>query len=84
MVGFLAQPDEMPDVAGQILGSGAVVRGINVGAKELTEDLVAFVCKKNLNMPVEKSFKFSKDNVIAAYKYLEGASHVGKISIQIK
>jgi NADPH:quinone reductase-like Zn-dependent oxidoreductase len=84
VVGFLDVAKEMPDVASLVLGQGCIVRGINVGAKQLTEDMVAFVCGKNLEMPVEKTFGFSKDEVIEAYKYLEGATHVGKISIEIK
>ena len=83
VVGFLKAAEEMPDVAGLVLAHGAVVRGINVGAKQLTEDLVAFVCGKNLNMPVEKTFGFSRDEVIQAYKCLKEAGHVGKICIQI-
>ena len=84
VVGFLDVAKEMPDVASLVLGQGCIVRGINVGAKQLTEDMVAFVCGKNLEMPVEKTFGFSKDEVIKAYKYMEGATHVGKISIEVK
>ena len=84
VVGFLDAAKEMPDVAGLVLAQGCVVRGINVGAKQLADDMVAFVCGKNLDMPVEKTFGFSRDEVIKAYKYLEGATHVGKISIGIK
>jgi NADPH:quinone reductase-like Zn-dependent oxidoreductase len=84
VVGFLDMAKEMPDVASLVLGKGCVVRGINVGAKQLTDDMVAFVCGKNLDMPVEKTFGFSREEVLKAYKYLEGATHVGKISIEIK
>ena len=84
VIGFLSAPEQMPDVASLVLGTGAIVRGINVGAKELTEQMVAFVCSKNLQMPVEKTFGFSRDEVIAAYKYMEAGSHVGKIAIKIK
>ena len=84
VVGFLDVAKEMPDVASLVLGQGCIVRGINVGAKQLTEDMVAFVCGKNLEMPIEKTFGFSKDEVIKAYKYMEGATHVGKISIEVK
>jgi hypothetical protein len=56
----------------------------NSGAKQLTEGLVAFVCGKNLDVPVEKTFGFSREQVIEAFRYLEGASHVGKIVIQVK
>ena len=84
VVGFLDVAKEMPDVAGLVLAQGAVVRGINVGAKQLTEDLVAFVCGKNLDMPVEKTYGFSREEILQAYKNLEEASHVGKIAIEIK
>lgn len=84
VVGFLSVADQMPDVAGLVLGHGCVVRGINVGAKQMTEELVSFVCGKGLEMPVEKTFGFSRDQVIEAYKYLESGSHVGKICIEIK
>ena len=84
VVGFLSVADQMPDVAGLVLAHGCVVRGINVGAKQLTEEMVAFVCGKNLDMPVEKTFGFSRDEVIEAYRYLESGSHVGKICIEIK
>lgn len=84
VVGFLDMAKEMPDVASLVLGKGCVVRGINVGAKQLTDDMVAFVCGRNLEMPVEKTFGFSHEQVIEAYKYLEGATHVGKIAIEVK
>ena len=84
VVGFLKAAEEMPDVAGLVLGQGCIVRGINVGAKQLTEELVAFVCSKNLQMPLEKTFGFTRDEVIEAYKYLESGSHVGKICIKIQ
>lgn len=83
VIGFLKVADEMPDVASLALGTGAVVRGINVGARQLTEDVVAFVCGKGLDMPVEKAFGFSRDQVVEAYKYLESGSHIGKIAIEI-
>ena len=84
IIGFLAATDKMPDVAGAILGKGCVVRGINVGGKPLTEDMVAFVTSKGLDVPVEKEFGFSQEEVVEAYKYLESGGHVGKIAIVIK
>jgi NADPH:quinone reductase-like Zn-dependent oxidoreductase len=81
VIGFLsaAAQKDMPDVAGLVLGKGCVVRGVNVGAKQLTEDLVRFVCSKNLAIPIDKTFKF--DEVVEAYKELENAAHVGKVAI---
>ena len=86
VIGFLAMADQkdMPDVAGLVLGKGCVVRGINVGAKQLTEDLVNFVCRNGLDMPVEKTFGFSKSEIQEAYKFVESGGHVGKVGIKIK
>lgn len=83
VIGFLSPAEEMPDVATLVLGKGCVVRGINVGSKQLTEDMVAFMCSKNLAIPIEKTFKFEKEQIIEAYKELEKAEHVGKIAIEI-
>ena len=83
VVGFLAPAKEMPDVASMVLGKGCIVRGINVGAKQLTEEMVQFVCGKNLHMPVEKTFSFTREEVLAAFKYLESGGHVGKIAVEV-
>ncbi|KAF2770815.1 hypothetical protein EJ03DRAFT_55860 [Teratosphaeria nubilosa] len=60
VIGFLSQAQEMPDVAGLALGKGCIIRGVNVGSKQLTEDMVAFVCGKKLVPPVEKEFASPK------------------------
>lgn len=84
VIGFLSPPEKMPDVAGLVLGKGCIVRGINVGAKSLTEDLIRFVCAKDLQMPVEKVFSFDEPQVQDAFRYLESGGHVGKVCIQIR
>ncbi|EHK95984.1 NAD(P)-binding Rossmann-fold containing protein [Glarea lozoyensis ATCC 20868] len=83
VVGFLsaAKQEDMPDVAGLALSKGAVVRGITVGSKQLLEELVRFVLKKKLSVPVEKEFGFSAKDVQAAFDYLVGGSHIGKVCI---
>ena len=83
VIGFLAPPEKMPDVATMVLGKGCVVRGINVGAKQLTDDMAKFACEKNLAIPIDRTFGFSKEEVIEAYKCLEAAGHVGKICIEV-
>jgi D-arabinose 1-dehydrogenase-like Zn-dependent alcohol dehydrogenase len=84
VIGFLAKADDMPDVAGAALAKGCIVRGVNVGGKPLTEDIVAFVTAKDLNVPVEKEFGFSQQEVLEAYKYLESGGHVGKVAIRFQ
>ncbi|KAK3671654.1 hypothetical protein LTR78_008387 [Recurvomyces mirabilis] len=83
VIGFLSQAKEMPDVAALVLDKGCIVRGINVGAKQLTEDLVKYVCGKDLSVPVEKNFGFERGQILEAFKYLESGGHVGKVCIEI-
>ena len=61
----------MPDVAMLALGKACIVRGINVGPKQMLEELVSLVVNKELQPPVEKIFGFSRDEVISAYDYLD-------------
>lgn len=83
VIGFLSVADKMPDVAGLILGKGCVVRGINVGSKQLTDQMAQFACEKNLAIPIDRTFGFSKEEVVKAFKSLEEAGHVGKICIEV-
>lgn len=86
IIGFLAaaKQEDMPDVAGLALSKGCIVRGITVGSKQLLEELVQFVVNKGLQPPVEKTFGFTPEDVVAAYEYMQGGSHVGKICINIE
>lgn len=81
IIGFLSKPDEMPDVASLILAKGAIVRGIQVGAKQYLEELVQFVSARNLVIPISCTFPF--DQVHEAFEYLTGGSHVGKVCIEL-
>ncbi|KAM5353728.1 hypothetical protein ACJ41O_000378 [Fusarium nematophilum] len=85
VIGFLSScpQDEMPDVAALALSKGAVVRGIMVGSKQHLEDVSQFVASKNLRVPVEKEFGFTRDEVIAALEYMVSGQHVGKICIRV-
>jgi NADPH:quinone reductase-like Zn-dependent oxidoreductase len=81
IIGILAAPEKMPDVALGILGKGAIVRGITVGAKQYLEELVTFVCARGLEIPVDKVFGF--DQVHEAYAYLASGAHIGKVCIEL-
>lgn len=84
VIGFLSQApqEEMPDVAGLALGKGAVVRGIMIGSKQLLDEAVRFFGSHNLDIPVEKTFSFSRDQVVDALKYMANGQHVGKVCIE--
>lgn len=86
VIGFLSQArqEDMPDVAGLALAKGCIIRGIQVGSKELLGQLVRFVTSKNLEPPVEKTFGFSYDQVIAAFDYLKQGNHIGKVCIEVE
>lgn len=84
VIGFLsaAPQDEIPDVATLALSKGAVVRGIIIGSKQLMEEAVQFIGAHNLAIPVEKTFKFGRDEVVEAFNYLVSGQHVGKVCIE--
>ncbi|PLB49320.1 NAD(P)-binding protein [Aspergillus steynii IBT 23096] len=83
VIGYLAGSDKVVDVPLQALLKTCVVRGVLIGPKCMLEDLVTFVYRKELRMPVEKEFGFSRDEVIAAYEYLRSGQHVGKVCIRV-
>jgi NADPH:quinone reductase-like Zn-dependent oxidoreductase len=85
VIGFLAScpQEKMPDVAALALGKGAVVRGIMVGSKQQLEDVTRFVTSRNLNMPVERVFNFSREEVVNAFEYLVSGQHIGKVCIAV-
>ncbi|GFN19462.1 hypothetical protein AtubIFM55763_005793 [Aspergillus tubingensis] len=84
VIGFLAQASQeaMPNVAALAIGKGAVIRGIMVGSKQLLEEAVRFIGNRDLPVPVEKTFKFSRDQVVEAYNYLASGQHVGKVCVE--
>lgn len=85
VIGFLAAcpQDQMPDVAGLALSKGAVVRGIMVGSRQQLEEVTRFVTSRGLQVPVEKEFGFSRDEVVGAFEYMVSGQHVGKICINV-
>lgn len=85
VIGFLsaAKQGDMPDVAGLALSNGCFVIGITVGSKQLLKESINFIVSKGLQPPVEKSFKLSVEGVTAAYDYIQGGSHIGKICIDV-
>ncbi|GME48815.1 Zinc-type alcohol dehydrogenase-like protein [Neofusicoccum parvum] len=86
VIGFLASipQSEMPDVAALALAKGAVVRGITVGSTQMLEDVVRFVGARGLDVPVEKTFGFTREEIVKAYEYLQSGQHIGKICINVE
>lgn len=86
VIGFLSQSlqEKMPDVAGLALSKACIVRGIIIGSKEQLEDVVRFVGTHDLNVPVEKTFGFGKEEVVKAFEYMTSGQHIGKVCINVK
>ncbi|KAK4936805.1 hypothetical protein LTR10_022394 [Elasticomyces elasticus] len=85
VIGFLSQAsqNEMPDMAGLALSKGCVVRGIIIGSRQQLGELVRFVGAKDLQMPVEKTFGFDREEVINALEYMSSGQHIGKVCITV-
>ncbi|XXH05653.1 hypothetical protein Hte_012088 [Hypoxylon texense] len=84
-IGFLANvaQDKMPDVTMAVISKGCIVRGLLAGSKQQLEEAVNFVGSRGLVIPVDKTFGFARDEVVAALKYLESGKHIGKVGINV-
>lgn len=85
VIGFLsrASQEEMPDVASLALSKGCVVRGVIIGSKQLLEEVVQFAGAQNLDIPVEKTFEFSKAGVTEALEAMASGKVIGKACIKL-
>lgn len=85
IVGFLspAPSDKMPDVTTLTMSKGAILRGIRVGSRQLLEQAVQFIGAHNLPIPVEKTFNFSRKDIVQAYTYASSGEHLGKVCINV-
>lgn len=84
-IGFLsALPDEKkPDVTFLTIVKGAVLRGILAGSKQQLEEAVQFIAAHDLPVPVDKTFKFDREGIVAAFKHVESGKHIGKVCISL-
>ncbi|KAI2601908.1 hypothetical protein GGR54DRAFT_578061 [Hypoxylon sp. NC1633] len=85
LIGFLAPltQDQMPDVTLLVMLKGCVVRGILGGSKQQIEEVVKYMGNRNVKIPVDKTFDFNRDDIIAALKYIESGQHIGKVCINL-
>ncbi|KAK1543976.1 hypothetical protein CPAR01_04609 [Colletotrichum paranaense] len=85
VIGFLAScpQEKMPDVAALALSKGAIVRGIMVGSRQHLEEVTRYVVTRQLQVPVEREFGSSRDEIIAAFEYLTSGTHIGKVCIKM-
>jgi NADPH:quinone reductase-like Zn-dependent oxidoreductase len=60
-----------------------VVRGIMGGSKEQLEEAVRFIGNRGLSLPVSKTFRFNRDDIIAALEHVASGNHVGKVCVTL-
>lgn len=84
--GFLSQLEKLCHVAGLVLAKGAIVRCITVNAKQMIEDMLRLVCSKSPPIIDEETSWFDEKSIRSLRlinTYLESASHVGIIAIEV-
>ena len=85
VLGFLTtvSQEEMPNILMSTILKGCVIRGILGGSKQQLEEAVKCMASNELQMPVDRVFGFSRDEVIAAFTYVASGKHMGKVCINL-
>lgn len=84
LIGFLSNSEKsQPSILMTALFKAVVVRGIRGGSKHQLEDVVRYVGKQELAIPVDKVFSFNREDIVAAFKYVESGKHLGKVCISL-
>lgn len=89
-IGHITNPDPHgagkslvgPDAAFLTLDRLCCLRGVVVGSREQLEDMIRCFEVKEIRPVIDKVFPF--DQAKQAYEYLWGATHVGKVVIEIE
>jgi len=84
LIGFLSDNNGVqPSILMPALIKAVTVQGIRAGSKNQLEEAVRFIGRDELNMPVDKSFGFSRKEVVAAFRYVADGKHFGKVCIKV-
>ena len=85
LIGFLSQlpADKLPGIVVPAIIKAITLRGIQGGSKQQLEEAVNFLGRKGLELPVDKTFAFSREGIIAAMNYLVSGDHIGKVCINL-
>jgi NADPH:quinone reductase-like Zn-dependent oxidoreductase len=83
VIGFLtsASKDEQPDFVISLLKKACVLRGILGGSRQQLEEAIGFMNARGLELPVDKTFRFDREEIIAAFNYVASGAHIGKVCI---
>ena len=85
VIGFLASvpKERIPDVTMLVLLKAVTLRGVLAGSKQQLEEVIRFVGSRGLEIPVDKSYGFNREEIIGALKYVESGGHIGKVCINL-
>ena len=65
----------------QLISRNAAIKGINIGPKDRTEEMLAFYTDHRLHPQVGKTFAF--EDAAAALESLKSGDHFGKVVIAV-
>jgi NADPH:quinone reductase-like Zn-dependent oxidoreductase len=66
---------------GAAIGKNLVMKGMVVGSRRMFEDLLRAAAIFGMKPPIDRIFAF--DDAPAAYDYLKGGEHIGKVMIKL-
>jgi len=72
------RPEQGADLGGLILGN-VVLKGITSGNRRMLEELLRAANANDVQPKIDRRFSFA--DTVAAYEYLAGAGHIGKVVI---
>ncbi|RYP73201.1 hypothetical protein DL770_007830 [Monosporascus sp. CRB-9-2] len=85
LIGVLGDHPEgnMPGLTLTAMLKNCTVRGILGGSKQLLEGAVRFVGRRGLMIPIDRTFGYSRDEIIAALEYVAAGKQIGKVCINL-
>ncbi|KUJ20620.1 NAD(P)-binding protein [Mollisia scopiformis] len=85
LIGFLSNAGQQsqPSILMPALVKAVVVRGVRGGSKHQLEEVVRYMGKHELAMPVGKVFGFNREEIVAAFEYVASGKHFGKVCISL-
>ncbi|KAJ9134455.1 NAD(P)-binding protein [Pleurostoma richardsiae] len=85
VIGFLTHvpQEKMPNLTMLTILKACVLRGILAGSKQQLEDAVRFIGSRELPVPLDKTFPFSRDGIVSALEYIAAGEHMGKVCINL-
>lgn len=87
LVGFLAGngDEEKPlDWLLPTLSRAVVLRGIMAGSKQQIEEAARFVASRGLQLPIDRTFGFTREEIIKALNYVAEGKQIGKVVIKVR